>query len=133
VRPPGSGLVPDERDLAAAREHPRATERRRLTPYRQALAAPAAYAALPVTSRDEIVRWAETRRRLRTEYGIDADATNLVDQLLPESRLRALVVEGEVAAAAAAADVPRLVDQAGFDGLPAIVRSIREGAAQALE
>ena len=60
------------------------------------------------------------------EQGLDADPRNLADPLLPEARLRALVVEGEVAAAGVAADVPRLVEEAVRDGLPAVVAAIRK-------
>ena len=118
-------LVPDEKEVALAREHPRGTEKRRLVPFRAALASPAAYAALPKRDRDEIVRWAEARRRIRVEHGVDADAANLVDPLIPEARLRALVIEGEVAAAAVAADVPRLLARAEREGLPAVIREVR--------
>ena len=117
--------APDEKEVALAREHPRGTEKRRLTPFRPALASPAAYAALPERERDEIVRWAETRRRIRVEHGVDADGANLVDPLIPEARLRALVVGGEVAAAGVAEDVPSLVERAAREGLPRVVREIR--------
>lgn len=123
-----SPLVPDEKEVALAREHPRGTELRRLMPYREALASPATYAALPRAQRDDIVRWAEARRRIRAEHGVDANVANLVETLLPEARLRALVIEGEVAAAAIAADVPRLVEEAAHDGLPAVVAAIRDAA-----
>lgn len=124
------GLIPDEREIALAREHPRGTEKRRLTPYARALRSPAAYAALSIEGRDEIVRWAEARRRIRLEHGVDANTTNLVDPLIPEATLRAVVVEGEVVAAAAAADVPRLVQRAERDGVPAVVRAIRARTAE---
>lgn len=117
-------MIPDERLVALAREHPRGTERRTLWPLREALASPAAYAALALERRDEIVRWAEARRRIRADHGVDADTRNLADPLIPEAKLRALVVEGEAAAAAAAVDVPRLVAEAERD-LPAVVRAIR--------
>jgi hypothetical protein len=71
----------DTKELELAREHPRGTERRRLLPYRDAL-----------------VRWVETRRRIKEEYGIDHDPANLADPLLPEARLRAHVLAGERAA-----------------------------------
>ena len=45
------------------------------------------------------MRWAETRRRIKVEYGIDHDPANLADPLLPEERLRAHVLAGERAAA----------------------------------
>ena len=89
----------DTKELALAREHPRGTERRRLLPYRDALNDVAAYAALAKSDRDAIVRWVETRRRIKEEYGIDHDPANLADPLLPESRLRAHVLAGERAAA----------------------------------
>ncbi|MEK6619753.1 MAG: hypothetical protein AABZ26_02120 [Chloroflexota bacterium] len=89
----------DERELALAPEHPRGTERRRLLPYRDALQSPDAYAGLAESDRDVIVRWAETRRRVRERSGIDNDPANLADPLLPADRLRALVIEGERVAA----------------------------------
>ena len=89
----------DAKELALAREHPRGTERRRLLPYRAALNDPAAYAALGEPERDVIVRWAETRRLIKEEYGIDHDPGNLADPLIPASRLRAHVLEGERLAA----------------------------------
>ena len=87
------------KELALAREHPRGTERRRLLPYRDALNDVAAYAALAESDRDAIVRWVETRRRIKEEYGIDHNPANLADPLLPEARLRAHVLAGECAAA----------------------------------
>jgi hypothetical protein len=89
----------DERELALAAEHPRGTERRRLLPYRAALNDAAAYAALPEDDRDAIVRWTEVRRRIRDTIGLDHDPANLADPLLPYSRLRAHVLEGERIAA----------------------------------
>jgi hypothetical protein len=91
--------VIDTKELALAREHPRGTERRRLLRYRDALNDVAAYAALPEADRDAIVRWVETRRRIKEEYGIDHDPANLADPLLPAERLRAHVLAGEIAAA----------------------------------
>src|SRR5437870_11564605 len=88
----------DERDLTIAREHPRGTERRTLLPYRDALNDPRAYARLPLADRDVIVRWVEVRRRL-AEDGLDHDAANLADPLLPYARLRAHVLAGEYLAA----------------------------------
>lgn len=126
-------LTPDEKEVALAREHPRGTELRRLGPHRAALAGPAAYAALPQRQRDEIVRWAEVRRRIRVEDGIDANTANLVETLIPEARLRALVIEGEVAATGAAADVPRLVEETVRDGLPAVVAAIRDAGTTVCE
>ena len=87
------------KELALAREHPRGTERRRLLPYRDALNDVAVYAALTEPDRDAIVRWVETRRRIREAYGIDHDPANLADPLLPAERLRAHVIAGECAAA----------------------------------
>lgn len=87
------------KEIARAREHPRGTERQRLLPYRDALNDVAVYAALPQSDRDAIVRWVETRRRIKEEYGIDHDPANLADPLLPEQRLRAHVLAGERAAA----------------------------------
>ncbi len=85
----------DERDLAIAREHPRGTERRTLLPYRAALNDHAAYARLPVADRDVIVRWAEVRRRLAADHGLDHEDANLADPLLPYTALRAHVLAGE--------------------------------------
>ena len=87
------------KELALAREHPRGTERRRLLPYRAALNDIAVYAGLPESDRDAIVRWVETRRQIKEEYGIDHDPANLADPLLPAARLRAHVLAGECAAA----------------------------------
>ena len=84
----------DEREIALAIEHPRGTERRRLLPYREALNDAAAYARLAESDRDVIVRWAEVRRRI-AERGVDHDAANLADPLLPAARLRAHVLAGE--------------------------------------
>lgn len=89
----------DTKEIALAREHPRGTERRKLLPYRAALNDVAAYAALPESDRDLIVRWTETRRRIKEAYGIDHDPANLADPLLPEARLRAHVLAGERAVA----------------------------------
>ncbi len=115
----------DDKLMALAREHPRGTERRTLLPFRDSLQSPAAYAALPPERRDEIVRWAEARRRLRLEHGLDANLANLADPLIPEARLRALVVAGEAVAAAVALDVPARVAEAETRGLPAVVAEIR--------
>ena len=87
------------REIALAREHPRGTERRRLLPYRDALNDVPAYAALAEADRDAIVRWVETRRRIKEKYGIDNDPANLADPLIPADRLRAHVLAGECAAA----------------------------------
>lgn len=93
------GRVIGTKEIALAREHPRGTERRRLLPYRDALNDVAAYAALPESDRDAIVRWVETRRRIKEQYGIDHDPANLADPLLPAERLRAHVFAGEREAA----------------------------------
>ncbi len=89
----------DDKELALATEHPRGTERRRLLPYRDALNDAQAYAALPEADRDAIVRWTEVRRRIRDTVGLDHDAANLADPLLPYAVLRAHVIEGERIAA----------------------------------
>lgn len=70
-------------------------QRRRLLPYRDALNDVAAYAALPEADRDVIVRWAETPRRVRAQYGIDYHPANFADPLLSAKRLRAHVLTGE--------------------------------------
>lgn len=118
---PYDGAVIDTKELALAREHPRGTERRRLLPYRDALNDVAAYAALPEADRDAIVRWVETRRRIKQEYGIDHDPANLADPLLPEESLRAHVVAGECAAAR----LPEFADPGG--DLIALVARLRRG------
>lgn len=92
------GAMIETKEIALAREHPRGTERRRLLPYRDALNEIASYAALGESDRDVIVRWAETRRRIKEAYGIDNDPTNLADPLLPAERLRSHVLAGERAA-----------------------------------
>lgn len=92
------GMI-DTKELALARDHPRGTERRRLLPYRDALNDIRAYAALAESDRDAIVRWVETRRRIKDEYGIDHDPANLADPLLPADRLREHVIAGECTAA----------------------------------
>ena len=91
--------VIEAKEIALAREHPRGTERRRLLPYRDALNDVSAYASLAESDRDAIVRWVETRRRIKVEYGIDNDPANLADPLLPADRLRAHVLAGECVAA----------------------------------
>ena len=111
----------DARELALAREHPRGTERRRLLPYRDALNDVAAYAALPLAERDVIVRWAETRRRIKTEHGIDHDPANLADPLLPVERLRAAVLAGERVAARR----PDFADSGG--DLVVLIERLRRG------
>src|SRR6266550_6384719 len=75
--------VTDTKEIALAREHPRGTERRRLLRYRDALNDVAAYAALPESDRDAILRWVETRRLIKQKYGIDHDPANLADPLVP--------------------------------------------------
>lgn len=102
-----------------AREHPRGTERRTLLPFRAALNDAAAYARLPLADRDVIVRWAEVRRQIADGGGVDHDASNLADPLLPHARLRAFVIAGE----AAARGVPGPQDPGG--DLRDVVRLIR--------
>ena len=126
-------MIPDNALVALARAHPRGTERRTLLPLRDALQSPAAYAALAEDRRDEIARWAEARRRIRSEHGVDAERANLADPLIPEARLRALVIEGEIAAAGIAADAPALVARAEVEGIPAVVRRIRSRDASAAD
>ena len=88
----------DERTLAHAREHPRGTERRTLLPFRDALNDVAAYARLSQADRDTIVNWVEMRRRLKENFDLDHDPSNLADPLLPYDALRAQVSAGECAA-----------------------------------
>jgi hypothetical protein len=111
-----------EKELTLAREHPRGTERRTLAPYRAALNDVSAYAALPQAERDVIVRWAAIRCAVRDRFGIDRDAANLAEPLIPAAELRAHVLAGEEAAAGrSVADdgtdlltqVARLRDRAG--------------------
>ena len=111
----------DDRALAQAREHPRGTERRTLLPYRDALNDAAAYARLPESDRDAIVAWVEMRRRLKDDFGLDHDAANLADPLLPYAALRAQVIAGECAARG---DM-RCADPGG--DVVAAVRRIRSG------
>jgi hypothetical protein len=115
--------VIDEKELSLAREHPRGTERRRLLPYRDALNDVAIYASLTTTQRDVIVRWAETRRRIKTDFAIDHDPANLADPLIPAEDLRAHVLAGE-RLAARVADFP----DPGGDLLRAVA-AIRGGSA----
>jgi hypothetical protein len=112
----------DERELAQAREHPRGSERRALLPYREELNDVAAYARLPVAVRDRIVKWVEIRRRLAEDDGLDHDAGNLADPLLPDAALRAHVLAGERAARGRPGDA----DDPGGD-VRAIVARIRAG------
>ncbi len=111
-----------EQELTLATEHPRGTERRRLLPYRDALNDAAAYARLPETDRDIIVRWAEVRR-LIAGRGVDHDPSNLADPLLPASRLRAHVLDGE----RLAARVATVADEGG-DLIALVTRLRRSGA-----
>lgn len=111
------GAVIDEKEIRLATEHPRGTELRRLGPYREALRSPEAYARLPQTDRDAIVRWAETRRIVRDRSGLDHDPRNLADPLLPVDRLRRHVIEGERIAAGA----PDFEDDGG-DLIAAVAR-----------
>jgi hypothetical protein len=113
--------VIDEREIALATEHPRGTEKRRLGPYREALNDPHAYARLSEKDRDVIVRWVEIRRLVKERTGLDHDAANLADPLLPLERLRAHVIEGERVAARVAS-----VEDAGGD-LLRLVERIRAG------
>jgi hypothetical protein len=101
--------VIDTKELALAREHPRGTERRRLLPYRAALNDLAAYAELPEADRDVIVRWAETRRLIKSAHQIDRDETNLADPLISADELRAHVLAGE----RVAAQRPEFLDPGG--------------------
>ena len=88
-----------QKELDLAREHPRGTEQRTLASYRAALNDVAAYAALPVTDRDAIVRWAAIRCAVRDRFGVDRDVTNLAEPLIPAADLRAHVLAGETMAA----------------------------------
>ncbi len=88
-----------EKELTLAREHPRGTEQRTLGPYRAALNDLSAYAAWPHTDRDAIVRWAAIRCAVRDRFGVDRDATNLAEPLIPAADLRAHVLAGEAKAA----------------------------------
>jgi hypothetical protein len=88
-----------DRELLLAREHPRGTEQRTLAPYRAALNDVAIYADLPATDRDAIVRWAAIRCAVRDRFGVDRDAANLAEPLIPAAALRAHVVAGEARAA----------------------------------
>ncbi|GAC1455582.1 MAG: hypothetical protein NVSMB8_01110 [Candidatus Limnocylindrales bacterium] len=108
------------KDLTLAVQHPRGTEQRRLAPYRAALNDLAAYAALPLSDRDAIVRWAETRRRIRDEHGVDQDPANFADPLIPAARLAEHVLAGERLAAGTGPVVG-----GGSPDLIAAVRAIR--------
>lgn len=87
------------KELALAREHPRGSELRTLAPYRAALNDVADYAALPLKDRDAIARWAAIRCAVRDQFGVDRDAANLAEPLIPAATLRAHVLAGEVRAA----------------------------------
>jgi hypothetical protein len=91
--------VLNDGELRLAREHPRGTEQRTLGPYRAALNDLEAYAALPAEDRDAIVRWAAIRIAVRDQFGVDRDATNLAEPLIPAATLRAHVLAGEARAA----------------------------------
>ncbi|MHB8631159.1 MAG: hypothetical protein ACYC9W_04440 [Candidatus Limnocylindria bacterium] len=88
-----------DNELRLARDHPRGTEQRTLGPYRAALNDLDAYAALPVDDRDAIVRWAAIRCAVRDRFGVDRDAANLAEPLIPAATLRAHVLAGEARAA----------------------------------
>jgi len=107
-----------EKELNVAREHPRGTEERTLRPYRAALNDVAAYAALPLRDRDAIVRWAAIRCAVRDRFGVDRDATNLAEPLIPAAVLRAHVLAGEARVAGR-----EVVDDGG--DLLALVADIR--------
>jgi len=107
-----------DRELNVAREHPRGTEERTLRPYRSALNDLAAYAALPLADRDAIVRWAAIRIAIRDRFGVDRDAANLAEPLIPAAALRAHVLAGEAKAAGR-----EIVDDGG--DLLAVVARIR--------
>ena len=102
-----------DKELTLAREHPRGTEQRTLAPYRAALNDVDAYAALPEKDRDAIVRWAAIRCAVRDRFGVDRDAANLADPLIPAAALRAHVLAGEARAAgrAVADDGSELIAQ----------------------
>lgn len=108
------------KELELAAQHPRGTELRTLGPYRAALNDLGAYARLPIADRDVIVRWAETRRRVRDEAGVDKDPLNLADPLIPAAALRAHVLAGEGRAAG------RAIEDDGGD-LIGLVARIRRG------
>jgi hypothetical protein len=91
--------VLNDGELRLAREHPRGTEQRTLGPYRAALNDLEAYAALPAEDRDAIVRWAAIRIAVRDQFGVDRDAANLAEPLIPAAVLRAHVLAGEARAA----------------------------------
>ncbi len=88
-----------DKELTLARDHPRGSEQRTLAPYRAALNDLAAYAALSIADRDTIVRWAAIRCAVRDRFGVDRDAANLAEPLIPAAALRAHVLAGESKAA----------------------------------
>ncbi len=88
-----------EKELTLAREHPRGTEQRTLAPFRAALNDLETYAALPVSDRDAIIRWAAIRCAVRDRFGVDRDQLNLAEPLIPAATLRAHVLAGEAKAA----------------------------------
>jgi hypothetical protein len=92
-------MVLTDKELDRARDHPRGTEQRTLAPYRAALNDLEAYAALPAKDRDAIVRWAAIRCAVRDRFGVDRDAANLAEPLIPAATLRAHVLGGEARAA----------------------------------
>src|SRR2546428_4118621 len=75
--------------------------------------------------RDVIVRWAETRRRIKADDGIDHDPGNLADPLLPAELLRAHVLAGERLAARR----PDFIDPGG--DLVTVVEGLRRGQRRA--
>jgi len=109
-----------EKELNLAREHPRGTEERTLRPYRAALNDVSAYAALRLADRDAIVRWAAIRCAVRDRFGVDRDAANLAEPLIPAAALRAHVLAGEAKAAGR-----EILDDGG--DLFALVAHIRMG------
>ena len=106
-----------EKELALARDHPRGTEQRTLAPFRAALNDVAGYAALPVTDRDAIVRWAAIRCAVRDRFGVDRDQMNLAEPLIPAETLRRHVLAGEALAAGG------LVQDDGGDLLAIVART----------
>ncbi len=70
-----------------------------LGPYRLALNDVNVYAALPRADRDAVVRWAAIRCAVRDRFGVDRDAANLAEPLIPAADLRAHVLAGEARAA----------------------------------
>ncbi len=91
-------MLTDE-ELNLARDHPRGTEQRTLAPFRAALNDTEAYAALAMSDRDAIVRWAAIRCAVRDRFGVDRDQLNLAEPLIPAATLRAHVLAGEARSA----------------------------------